>query len=478
MVDEGSTGPARRPMIAASLRLCSADPIDLPMPPRTATDPKPGPGPRADDLLAWYDRHRRVLPWRALAGEVPDPYRIWLSEVMLQQTTIAAVRPYFERFLTRFPDIFALADAPEEAVMSAWAGLGYYSRARNLHACAKAVAASGGRFPDTADGLRKLPGIGAYTAGAIAAIAFDRAEAAVDGNVERVLSRAYAVEAPLPGSRPEIRRLTQGLVPEDRPGDFAQALMDLGATICTPKRPACALCPWMPPCRARALGTQETFPRKIKTAKGSLRRGAVFVAIRSGDEAVLLRTRPPEGLLGTMAEPPGSAWEPDYDVAGALLDAPLDARWKRLPGLVRHGFTHFPLELTVFSARVALSTPAPPGMRFTPRAALDEEPLPGLMRKVLAHAFDPKPEPEKKPHGRPKKEPPPMPLLAAMEAPVSMPDPEPRPRIRAVPKPPPKPAPAPPSEVDDLLDGEAEPQPPPSSRARTPARRSGSARKR
>jgi len=454
-------------MIAAGLRLCSATPVDLPMPLRTATESKPGPGPRADDLLAWYDRHRRVLPWRALAGERADPYRVWLSEVMLQQTTIAAVRPYFERFLTRFPDVFALAEAPEDAVMSAWAGLGYYSRARNLHACAKAVAAAGGHFPDTAEGLRKLPGIGAYTAGAIAAIAFDRPEAAVDGNVERVLSRIYAVETPLPGSRPEIRRLTQALVPEDRPGDFAQALMDLGATICTPKRPACALCPWMPPCRARSLGTQETFPRKIKVAKGALRRGAAFVAIRSGDEAVLLRTRPPEGLLGNMAEPPGSAWEPDYDSAAALLDAPLDARWKRLPGLVRHGFTHFPLELTVFVARVALSTPVPAGMRFTPRSALDDEPLPGLMLKVLAHAFDPKPESEKKPRGRPKKEPPPMPLLAAMEPPVSMPDPEQRPRVRAVPKPQPKPPPPPP-ETDDLLEGEEEPP----AASTTPRRRS------
>ena len=361
--------------------------------------------------------------------------------------------------------------------MSAWAGLGYYSRARNLHACAKAVAASGGRFPDTAEGLRKLPGIGAYPAGALAAIAFDRPEAAVDGNVERVLSRAYAVEAPLPGSRPEIRRLTQALVPQDRPGDFAQALMDLGATICTPKRPACALCPWMAPCRARALGTQETFPRKIKVAKGALRRGAAFVAIRSGDEAVLLRTRAAEGLLGNMAEPPGSAWEPDYDAAAALLDAPLDARWKRLPGLVRHGFTHFPLELTVFVARVALSTPAPAGMRFTPRAALDDEPLPGLMRKVLAHALDPKPEPEAKPRGRPRKDPPPMPLLAAMEAPVSMPDPEPRSSVRAVPKPRPKPAPAPPPEADDLLDGEIE-EPAAAARPRPPARRTGATRKR
>jgi A/G-specific adenine glycosylase len=450
---------------------------------RSATEPSSGPGPRAADLLAWYDRHRRVLPWRALPGETPDPYRVWLSEVMLQQTTIAAVRPYFERFLTRFPDVLALAAAPEEAVMAAWAGLGYYSRARNLRACARSVAAAGGRFPDTAEDLRKLPGIGAYTAGAIAAIAFDRPEAAVDGNVERVLSRAFAIEAPLPGSRPEIRRLTQALVPRDRPGDFAQALMDLGATICTPKRPACALCPWMRPCRARALGTQETFPRKIRLAKGTLRRGAAFVAIRSGDEAILLRTRPAEGLLGNMAEPPGSAWDPHYDAAAALLDAPLDARWKRLPGLVRHGFTHFPLELTVFVARVALATPAPAGMRFTPRAALDVEPLPGLMRKVLAHAFDPKPEADKKPRGRPKKEPPPMPLLAAIEAQQRGPDPEPRPRLRAVPKPTPRPTPRPaPSPVaedaaEDVAEGESEPRPAPA-RARPRTRRAGPSRKR
>ncbi|HEX8417352.1 MAG TPA: A/G-specific adenine glycosylase, partial [Methylobacterium sp.] len=341
--------------------------------------PASDPRPQAADLLVWYDRHRRVLPWRALAGERPDPYRVWLSEVMLQQTTIAAVKPYFHRFLERFPDIDALARAPEEAVMSAWAGLGYYSRARNLHACAKAVSEAGA-FPDTAAGLRRLPGIGAYTAGAIAAIAFDRREAAVDGNVERVVTRLFAIDTPLPAARPAIRTLTQALVPADRPGDFAQAVMDLGATICTVKRPACALCPWMTPCLARTLGLQETFPRKLKTTKGALRHGAAFVVVRSGDEAVLLRTRPAEGLLGSMAEPPTSAWAPDYDQAQALLDAPLDARWKRLPGLVRHGFTHFPLELTVFLARVALSTPAPAGMRFTPRRDLDSEPLPGAMK--------------------------------------------------------------------------------------------------
>ncbi|AWN41645.1 A/G-specific adenine glycosylase [Methylobacterium durans] len=423
--------------------------------------------PRAADLLHWYDRHRRVLPWRALPGERPDPYRVWLSEVMLQQTTIAAVKPYFARFLERFSTVEALAGAPEEAVMSAWAGLGYYSRARNLHACAKAVAIAG-RFPDTAEGLRKLPGIGAYTAGAIAAIAFDRQEAAVDGNVERVMTRLFALEAPLPGSRPEIRRLTQALVPADRPGDFAQAVMDLGATICTPKRPACALCPWMLPCRARDLGLQETFPRKVRAVKGTLRRGAAFVAVRSGDEAILLRTRPAGGLLGAMAEPPMSPWEPDYDPARALLDAPLDARWKRLPGLVRHGFTHFPLELTVFHARVGLATSAPEGMRFTAGRDLAEEPLPGLMRKVLAHAFDPKPEAERKPRGRPKREPEPAPLLAIAEPPA--PEPASPSRFRPVPKPAPRPAARPAEHEDggDEAGGETPPAPRPPTRSRRP----------
>ncbi len=331
--------------------------------------------PEAADLLVWYDRHRRALPWRALPGVAPDPYRVWLSEIMLQQTTVAAVKPYFARFLERFPTVAALAAAPEEAVMGAWAGLGYYSRARNLHACAKAVAEVG-RFPDTVEGLRKLPGIGAYTAGAIAAIAFDRPAAAVDGNVERVVSRLYAIETPIPAARPEIRRLAENLVPRTRPGDFAQAVMDLGATLCTPKRPACALCPWMQPCRARAEGLQETFPRKVKKVAGALRRGAAFVVLRAGDEAVLLRTRPPEGLLGSMAEPPTSEWRADYDPAQALLDAPLDARWKRLPGIVRHVFTHFPLELTVFLARVGAGTPAPRGCASPPGPASNPSPCP------------------------------------------------------------------------------------------------------
>jgi A/G-specific adenine glycosylase len=358
-----------------------------PMPTSAPSAVRAVPGPDSADLLAWYDRHRRDLPWRARAGEAPDPYRVWISEIMLQQTTVAAVRPFYEKFLERFPTVEALAAAPVESVMQAWAGLGYYSRARNLHACAKGVAERhGGRFPDTEAELLGLPGIGAYTAAAVAAIAFDRPAAAVDGNVERVMARLYAIEEPLPKAKPLIRSLTEELVPPERPGDFAQALMDLGATLCSPKRPACALCPWMTPCRARASGLQETYPRKVKKAEGQLRRGAAFVVLRK-DDAVLLRTREPKGLLGGMAEPPTSAWEPDYDPARAMLDAPIEARWKRLPGTVRHVFTHFPLELTVLFASVGRDTPAPEGMRWVPRSLLAEEALPGCMKKVLAHAL-------------------------------------------------------------------------------------------
>jgi A/G-specific adenine glycosylase len=366
--------------------------------PTAAPSPKTPPeGPDGADLLAWYDRHRRVLPWRAAPGEAADPYRVWLSEIMLQQTTVAAVRPFYQRFLELFPDVGALAAAPVEEVMRAWAGLGYYSRARNLHACAKAVVERhGGRFPETEAELLALPGIGAYTAAAVAAIAFGEPAAAVDGNVERVVARLFRIEEPLPKAKPLVRSLTLGLVPAARPGDFAQALMDLGATICTPKRPACALCPWMAPCEARAAGLQETYPRKIRKAEGQLRRGAAFVVLRA-DDTVLLRTRPPRGLLGGMAEPPTSAWEPDYEPSRAMLDAPLEARWQRLAGVVRHVFTHFPLELTVFLAKAPKGTPAPDHMRWTPRLKLQEEALPNVMRKVLAHALGDLPKaPEKK----------------------------------------------------------------------------------
>ncbi|HEU6442600.1 MAG TPA: A/G-specific adenine glycosylase [Microvirga sp.] len=347
----------------------------------SATKPDP------QDLLAWYDRHRRELPWRAKTGEAADPYRVWLSEIMLQQTTVAAVKPFYQNFLDRFPTVEALAGAPTESVMQAWAGLGYYSRARNLHACAKAVVDKhGGFFPSTEAELLRLPGIGAYTAAAVAAIAFNEKAAAVDGNVERVMSRVFMVEEPLPKAKSLIRSLTEELVPADRPGDFAQGLMDLGATICTPKRPACALCPWMRPCQARAAGLQETFPKKQKKETGPLRKGAAFVVLRA-DDTILLRTRPPTGLLGGMAEPPTSDWLPDYETSRAVLDAPIEARWQRLPGTVRHVFTPFPLELTVLFAKVAKGTPAPHDMRWTPRLQLHEEALPGAMKKVLAHAL-------------------------------------------------------------------------------------------
>jgi len=242
-------------------------------------------------LLAWYDRHRRVLPWRAAQGERVDPYRVWLSEIMLQQTTVKAVAPYYARFLSRFPDVGALAAAPLEDVLKLWAGLGYYARARNLHACAKAVVERhGGKFPDTEQGLQALPGIGAYTAAAIAAIAFDQRASPVDGNIERVIARLFAVAEELPGAKPRIRALAEQLTPQRRAGDFAQAMMDLGATLCTPGKPACVLCPWTDACAARARGDQKSFPRKAEKKTGALRRGAAFVALRA-DGFVLTRTR-------------------------------------------------------------------------------------------------------------------------------------------------------------------------------------------
>jgi A/G-specific adenine glycosylase len=347
--------------------------------------------PGSAELLAWYDRHARVLPWRARKGERTEPYRVWLSEIMLQQTTVKAVAPYFARFVQRWPAVEALAAAKLDDVLRAWAGLGYYARARNLHACARVVVERhGGIFPADMDALRALPGIGDYTAAAVAAIAFDAPAVPVDGNVERVVTRLFAVEQDMPAAKPEIKLLAKSLLPPRRSGDFAQALMDLGATICSPKRPACAHCPWTDACLAHRRGDQETFPRKAPKREGKLRRGAAFVVVRA-DGRVLLQKRPDKGLLAAMTEVPGSTWAHEYDVSDALRHAPRlgKLKWRKLPGVVRHVFTHFPLELTVFVARAPKATHAPKGARWVKRADLPGEALPNVMRKVLSHGLDP-----------------------------------------------------------------------------------------
>jgi A/G-specific adenine glycosylase len=348
------------------------------------------PDPQA--LLVWYDRHRRRLPWRASTGEATDPYRVWLSEIMLQQTTVKAVAPYFARFVAHWPTVHALAAAPLDDVLKLWAGLGYYARARNLHACANAVVRHhGGRFPASEAELAALPGIGPYTAAAIAAIAFNAHAVPVDGNVERVVARLFAIERELPAAKQDIRRIAQSLAPPLRTGDFAQALMDLGATICTPKKPACVLCPWTESCDARIRGNAEVFPIKTPKTTGKLRRGAAFVILRA-DGFVLVRPRPPRGLLGGMTEVPTTQWASDFDTAEALASAPRLARakprWRRLPGAVTHVFTHFPLELTVCLAKVGPAAPAPAGMRWVALADLAGEAFPSVMRKVLAHALE------------------------------------------------------------------------------------------
>ena len=328
----------------------------------------------APSLLPWYDRHARRLPWRAPPGSpAMDPYRVWLSEIMLQQTTVAAVIGYFKRFTALWPDIHALAAADEAQVMAEWAGLGYYARARNLMACARAVTAAGG-FPTTREGLAALPGIGAYTSAAIAAIAFDRPETVVDGNVERVVARLFAVETPLPAAKRELAALAGTLTPTRRPGDFAQAMMDLGATICTPRNPACVICPLAALCAARAAGIAADLPRRAPKAARPLRHGTVWVA--ADDDHVLVERRPARGLLGGTLGFPTTGWD------GTDLPPPASADWRDC-GEVRHVFTHFELRLRVLSAPV-------PGAvtrgTLVPRRGLDPHALPGLMRKVWALA--------------------------------------------------------------------------------------------
>ena len=335
-------------------------------------------------LLAWYERHRRDLPWRASPGEPADPYKVWLSEIMLQQTTVTAVKPYFLGFLARWPKIGLLAQASGEEVMRVWAGLGYYSRARNLHACAKIVAGSlKGKFPDTETGLRCLPGIGPYTAAAVAAIAFGRPAAAIDGNAERVLARFYTIATPLPAARSEIRAKAAAMVPVAAPGDFAQAMMDLGAMICAPKHPSCDICPLLKFCRGHASGCPESLPRKAPRRERPLRQGAAFF-VRRRDGAVLVRTRPPKGLLGGMTEIPGSGWDTHFDAALAARQAPVKASYRKLDRQVAHAFSHFALRLDIYVVEVSSRRRAPTGYRFVPDCRLDKEAFPSVMRKIIA----------------------------------------------------------------------------------------------
>ena len=325
------------------------------------------------------------MPWRASPGQTPEPYHVWLSEIMLQQTTVAAVIPYFERFLRLFPTVADLAAADSDQVMQAWAGLGYYARARNLHLCAQHVAAQGG-FPRDLDGLRALPGIGPYTAAAIASIAFAHPVVPVDGNVERVVTRIFAIEAMLPAAKPAIHagaaRLGEDAAARARPADFTQALFDLGATLCTPTRPACALCPWQGGCVGHRAGIAATLPRKAPRAIRPLRHGLHFW-LTDADSQVLLRRRPPRGLLGGMAELPGTDWRPTpWTLEEALPFAPVTAAW-RPAGLIRHVFTHFELELMTVTAQVARIQAD--GF-LHPIATLEDAALPSVMRKCVAAA--------------------------------------------------------------------------------------------
>ncbi len=339
----------------------------------------------SDALLGWYDTHARVMPWRippaqSKAGVRPDPYRIWLSEVMLQQTTVAAVAKYFHAFTTRWPTVAALASAADEAVMAEWAGLGYYARARNLLKCARLVMACyGGVFPDTRDELMALPGIGPYTAAAIASIAFGQSETVVDGNVERVMARLFHVTTPLPAAKPALQAHAAALTPDARAGDYAQAVMDLGATVCTPKSPSCGLCPWSAACMARTKGCAAELPLRTPKPTKPTRYGIAYIARRS-DGAWLLERRPDKGLLGGMLGWPGAEWG-----AEAIEQQPISADWRTVNAKVRHTFTHFHLRLLV---KVATITDAVPILgEFIPPDQFDATDLPTVMRKAHALAL-------------------------------------------------------------------------------------------
>jgi A/G-specific adenine glycosylase len=346
-----------------------------------------GATPEADSLLRWYDRQRRILPWRAPPDQQSDPYAVWLSEIMLQQTTVATVGPYFSDFVTRWPTVGDLAAASLDEVLHAWQGLGYYARARNLHACAQAVVERfGGVFPDTEAGLLELPGVGAYTAAAIAAIAFDRPAAVMDGNVERVMARYFAVETPLPEAKPALRAYAASLTPEMRPGDYAQAVMDLGATICTPRKPRCMLCPWTANCRARILGDPERLPVKKPKPERPIRHGVAFWIVRQ-DGAVLIRRRAEKGLLGGMMEFPSTEWraEPWISDEAVAASPVLIDRVQPLTGTVIHVFTHFQLNIDIIVARPTTANPA--GGVWVQPTKLRDYALPTVMKKIERHAL-------------------------------------------------------------------------------------------
>jgi A/G-specific adenine glycosylase len=337
-------------------------------------------------LLAWYDRHRRVLPWRAPPGTRAEPYHVWLSEIMLQQTTVATVKSYFDHFVARWPDVSDLAAADLDDVLHAWQGLGYYARARNLHKCARTVAGEyGGVFPDTEQGLLELPGIGPYTAAAIAAIAFDAPASPVDGNIERVVARLRRITEPLPGAKKAIGAAARDLTPAARPGDFAQAMMDLGATVCTPRAPKCGLCPWAGDCAARSAGDMADLPARLPKKAKPTRHGVAFW-IRDDAGRVLLRRRPEKGLLGGMMEVPSTDWrDAPWDTDEALAAPPVAAKEWSDAGEIRHTFTHFHLRLAVVCGDAGTAEACADGVWVAPED-LPGQALPTLMKKVAQAA--------------------------------------------------------------------------------------------
>lgn len=342
--------------------------------------------PRAAALLKWYDHNRRILPWRALPGITPDPYHVWLSEIMLQQTTVATVAPYYQKFLKRWPTIQDLAKAPLDHILQMWAGLGYYRRAHALHKCAIQLCDEyGGRFPNGEIELIKLPGFGPYTTAAVTAIAFDKRANVVDGNVERVVARLFAIRTPMPQGKVQLREAAATLLPKLRYGDYAQALMDLGATICTPRNPKCSLCPWNKSCQARALGIEEQLPRRVKAKPKPVRYAVAFVLVNKKNQ-ILLRQRAKEGLLGGMIEVPSSDWLEGAmpTLSKAKKHAPAKAKWILLPGTIKHVFTHFELQLAV-AAAVATSSTKMIKARWVALDDVAEEALPSVMHKIVRH---------------------------------------------------------------------------------------------